>query len=111
MDALALMVALLINGNSLCAARPVELRELGGETYQVQVWRCEARLDGQPAEWRAWKRQCPPHAKAGEATWWSRPFLLEEYVTGAGFYLNRFAEVHAGHQVALDETYYPDCAS
>ncbi len=111
MDALALMIALMINGNGLCAARPVELRQLQGETFQLQIWRCEGRIDGRAAEWRAWARQCPRHARPGEATWWSRPFLLEETVTGAGFYLNRFAEIHAGHQVALDETYEPDCAS
>lgn len=105
------MIALLINGNGLCTAAREELRDLGGQTYRLQIWRCDGRIDERMSEWRAWARQCPPHAKPGEATWWSRPFLLEEARTGAGFYMNRFAEIHAGHQVALDDTYYPDCGS
>lgn len=105
------MMLLFLNGNALCNARPMELQDIQGEHYRLLVWQCGERGTPEGKTFRIWSRQCPPQAKRGEPTWWSRPFLLEELTTGAGFYMDRFADIHAGHHVALDDTYYPDCGS
>lgn len=105
------MMVLFLNGNALCNARPMELQDIQGEHYRLLVWQCGERGTPEGKTFRIWSRQCPPQAKRGEATWWSRPFLLEELTSGHGFYLNRFAELQSGWHVLLDDTYYPDCGS
>lgn len=109
MDAISIIVWLFLNFS--CDAQKEELREIHGQTYQVLAWSCTQPSTNKHHLFRVWARQCPANPKKGEATWWSRPFLLEEMTTGKGLYMNRFAEIHAGDQVQLDDTYFPDCVS
>lgn len=103
-DAISLIVGLFLAGSCTSTAESIDQ---GGRTYQVVEWTCEAPRQTV----YVWMRQCPLTAAPSDATWWSRPFLLIDTRSGEGFYLNRFAEVMAGHQVEMDEVYVPDCGS
>jgi hypothetical protein len=100
MDAISLILTLFLSGG--CSSTENHVKH-NNETHQVTTLTCQ----GQQV-WTVWQRQCPQPVVKGQPTWWSRPFLLVAQ-DGSGFYLNQFAEVQAGHQVALDHVYYPAC--
>lgn len=108
MDAIWLMVLLFLNGNALCEADPATLTKLGGQTYQVLQWTCGDK------QFQVWQRWCPMNDPPGVEPspprgYWSRPYYLEETRSGHGFYLNRFAEIHAGIHIDVEEIYRPPC--
>ncbi len=110
MDAIALMMSLFLNLNAPCDAGPAEWRRIGMEDFQVLTFTCGAK------HFEVWQRRCvAPPAEGVEdqrrAGYWSRPFFLQETNTREGFYLNRFAEVHAGAGIHLGETYIPPCGT
>jgi hypothetical protein len=100
MDAISLILALFLSGH--CTDKAIVVRQ-EGETYQITTITCQDQR-----AWTVWARQCPQPAVKGQPTWWSRPFLLVG-PDGSGFYLNKFAEVMAGHHVELDHVYFPSC--
>lgn len=99
MDALSLMMLLFLTLSEPCNAMPAEETRLQGEDFQVLRFECGAK------SFKVWSRRCV------EGGYWSRPFLLEETNSGQGFYFDRFADVHSGWHVRLEETYVPRCGS
>jgi len=94
MDALALIVSLFLGG---CAHGQPEAVVIDGHGYSVERYTCAA-----DRHYEVWHRQC-------QGGYLSRPFLLKAQESGQGFYMNRFAEVHSGWHVRLDEVYFPAC--
>lgn len=99
MDAISAMVGLFLNLSVACNALPAMVTRLQGEDFQVLQFECGAK------SFRVWSRRCV------EGGYWTRPFLLEETTSGQGFYFDRFAEVHSGWHVRLEDTYVPRCGT
>ncbi len=100
MDAIAMLMTLMLTLSEPCTALPDEQTVLSGETYRIETYRCgETRV-------KVWSRYCPD----GRG-YWSRPFLLEDDHSGRGVYLGRFAELHTGWHVLINDVYIPRCGT
>ena len=100
MDAIQLLMALFLNLNEPCTAKPVELQRLSGQDYQILRYDCGAK------RFKIWQRFC-----AEGQGYWGRPFFLEEENGQQGVYVNRFGEVQTGWHVSVVEIYVPRCGT
>lgn len=107
MDAIQLMLVLFLgfgaaNSSEGCQALPAEVQNIGKQDFQILNFQCG------PKHFKVWHYWC-----AEGQGYWSRPFLLEEInVSHAGFYLNRFGEIHGSSYVeplSLRDIYLPKC--
>lgn len=101
MDALVILMSLMLHYTEPCITMPDKFMRLSGREYRIETYRCG------DAVLKVWSRQCV----VGAATYWSRPFLMEDEQSGKGVYMNQFAELQAGWHVSLDSVYYPACTS
>lgn len=107
MDLIALMAASFLNLAVGCDALKADVLRISGQDFLVQAWSCPDK-HGAPHHWRTWQREC--RASNG-ATFWGRPYFLEDQNSGIAYYNNRFGELQGGLGAAIEQAYLPLCGS
>lgn len=107
MDLISIMAALFLNLSSGCDAMKADVMKIHGQDYLVQSWSCRDKHE-QLHVWRTWQRECIAQNKA---TFWGRPYFLEDPLTNMSFYVNRFGELQGGQGATIEQAYVPLCGS
>lgn len=107
MDLLSIMAALFLNLSTGCDALKADVQRIQGQDYLVQSWTCKDKR-GEVHIWRTWQRECMSNR---HATFWGRPYFLEDVTSQMAFYANRFGELQGGFGAPMDGAYVPLCGS
>jgi hypothetical protein len=107
MDLITIMAALFLNLSMGCDAMPAEAQRVNGQDYLVQSWACRDKHH-ELHVWRTWQRECV--AQNG-ATFWGRPYFLEDPLNHMAFYINRFGELQGGFGASIENAYVSLCGS
>jgi hypothetical protein len=107
MDLIQHLVALFINLSIGCNALPAEAVTLNGQAFQIQSWSCVDKHH-ELHVWRTWQRECT--AQNG-ATFWGRPYALEDPLNYFTWYVTQFGELGGGQGATIEQAYVPLCGS
>ena len=107
MDMISMMAGSFLNLMVGCDAQPVIVMRVRAQDYQIQSWVCTDKHEAKHL-WRTWQLECT--AQNG-ATFWSRPYFLEEQGEDVAYYVNRFGEVQGGRGASIEQAYVPLCGS
>lgn len=103
MNAIALFLALVLNGNPTCPAETPDRATMGNHIVQVQVYNCFWREQAQPShQFVVVSPVC--------STYVVQPILIKESHERKGWVLNRFGEFYpASVNIEMMEVYTPPC--
>jgi hypothetical protein len=103
MNAIALFLALVLQGNPTCPAEPSEQIMVEGELFQIQVFDCYWRGAEKPShKFVVWSPICP--------TYVGPPVLISERNLRKGWALNEFGEFYpATSNIDMMHVYKPRC--
>lgn len=104
MNAIALFLALVLNGNPTCPAETPDRATMGNHIVQVQVYNCFWREQAQPShQFVVVSPVC--------STYVAQPILIKESHERKGWVLNRFGEFYpASVNIEMMEVYTPPCS-
>jgi hypothetical protein len=103
MNAIALFLMLVLNGNLTCGAEPPDQSTLGGQLVQVQVYHCYwSERESASHQFVVISPVCP--------TYVAQPVLLKEVHAHKGWVMNRFGEFYpATTNIEMMDIYRPPC--
>ena len=103
MNAIALFLMLVLNGNPTCPAEAPDQAMLGGQAVQVQVYNCYWRPGQAPShQFIVVSPVCPKYV--------GQPVLIKEANERKGWVLNRFGEFYpASVNIDAMDVYRPPC--
>ena len=103
MNAIALFLMLVLNGNMTCGAQPPDQTMLGDLAVQVQVYDCYwGEQTGASHQFVVVSPVCPKYV--------AQPILLKEVHANKGWVMNRFGEFYpATLNIEMMEIYRPPC--
>jgi hypothetical protein len=103
MNAIALFLMLVLNGNMTCGAEPPDQAMFGGQAVQVQVYDCYwSERATASHQFVVISPVCP--------TYVAQPILLKEVHANKGWVMNRFGEFYPSTiNIEMMEVYRPPC--
>ncbi|MER3423002.1 MAG: hypothetical protein C4293_06960 [Nitrospiraceae bacterium] len=104
MNAIALFVMLVLQGNPTCHAQPPQQVSVEGQTFQVSEYDCYWRESAQQPsrQFEVWSPVCPRYVGA--------PILVSERNLRKGWAMNEFGEFYpATSNVYMMHVYRPRC--
>jgi hypothetical protein len=103
MNAIALFLMLVLNGNMTCGAEPPDQAMFGGQAVQVQVYDCYwSERASASHQFVVISPVCP--------TYVAQPILLKEVNANKGWVMNRFGEFYPSTiNIEMMEVYRPPC--
>ena len=103
MNAIALFLMLVLNGNMTCGAEPPDQTMFGDQTVQVQVFDCYwSERESASYRFVVISPVCP--------TYIAQPILLKEVHAHKGWVMNRFGEFYpATTNIEMMDVYRPPC--
>ncbi|WP_447979422.1 hypothetical protein [Candidatus Nitrospira bockiana] len=104
MNAIALFLALVLQGNPTCALQPTtETFQADGSVFQIDYYDCYWRGSGEAShQFVVWSLVCPGYV--------GPPVLLKERNLRKGWAMNQFGEFYpATVNIDMMEVYHPHC--
>ncbi len=103
MNAIALFLMLVLNGNMTCGAEPPNQAMLDGQAVQVQVYDCYwSEREAASHQFVVISPVCP--------TYIAQPMLIKETHANKGWVMNRFGEFYPSTlNIEMMELYRPPC--
>ncbi len=103
MNAIALFLMLVLQGNPTCPAEEPNQETIEGQPFQIDVYHCYWRGNEQPShQFIVVSPVCP--------TYVAQPILVKEQHERKGWALNQFGEFHpATVNIELMDIYRPPC--
>ncbi len=103
MNAIALFLMLVLQGNPTCPAEAPDRETVEGHIYQIQIYDCYWRGAEQPShQFMVVSPVCP--------TYIAQPIILKEARERKGWVMNRFGEFYpASVNIDMMEIHTPPC--
>ena len=103
MNAIALFLMLVLNGNMTCGAEPPDQATIGDQAVQVQVYDCYwSERASASHQFVVISPVCPNYV--------AQPILIKEVNARKGWVMNRFGEFYpATINIDMMELYWPSC--
>ena len=97
-NAIEFMMMLFLNLGDPCNAAPIEIVEVGEQTFIALTYVCGDKV------FIVWHLKCTDRENI-----FGRPFWLQEIHSGYAFYINKFGEVLVGFKPRLDQMLIHGC--